>query len=66
MHAGTYPRVGVTAGDQYWEAPTFRVHGHHYALVVCDGLGAGTSTEWAHALPMWLAADEPRRAGGAL
>jgi UDP-N-acetylmuramate--alanine ligase len=32
--------------------------------VVC--LGAGTSTEWAHALPDWLAADEPRRAGGAL
>jgi UDP-N-acetylmuramate--alanine ligase len=31
--------------------------------VVC--LGAGTSTEWAHALPDWLGADEPRRAGGA-
>jgi UDP-N-acetylmuramate--alanine ligase len=32
--------------------------------VVC--LGAGTSTEWAHALPEWLGAEEPRRAGGAL
>jgi len=32
--------------------------------VVC--LGAGTSTEWAHALPDWLGAEEPRRAGGAL
>ena len=32
--------------------------------VVC--LGAGTSTEWAHSLPDWLGADEPRRAGGAL
>jgi UDP-N-acetylmuramate--alanine ligase len=29
--------------------------------VVC--LGAGNSTEWAHALPQWLAA-EPARAGG--
>jgi UDP-N-acetylmuramate--alanine ligase len=29
--------------------------------VVC--LGAGTSTEWAHALPDWLGAEEPRRAG---
>jgi UDP-N-acetylmuramate--alanine ligase len=32
--------------------------------VVC--LGAGTSTEWAHGLPDWLGAEEPRRAGGAL
>ena len=30
-------------------------------MVIC--LGAGTSTEWAHALPGWLGeADEPRRA----
>ena len=32
-------------------------------MVVC--LGAGNSTEWAHALPEWLGA-EPVRAGGAL
>jgi UDP-N-acetylmuramate--alanine ligase len=32
-------------------------------IVVC--LGAGNSTEWAHALPEWLAA-EPMRVGGAL
>ncbi len=32
--------------------------------VVC--LGAGVSTEWAHGLPEWLGAEEPRRAGGAL
>ncbi len=31
--------------------------------VIC--LGAGTSTEWAHALPGWLAAEQPRRAGAA-
>ena len=36
-------------------APLLR---HH--MVIC--LGAGTSTEWAHGLPQWLAADEPRRA----
>jgi UDP-N-acetylmuramate--alanine ligase len=30
--------------------------------VIC--FGAGNSTEWAHALPQWLAG-EPRRAGGA-
>lgn len=29
-------------------------------------LGAGNSTEWAHALPEWLLAAEPRRAGHAL
>jgi UDP-N-acetylmuramate--alanine ligase len=29
-------------------------------MVIC--LGAGTSTEWAHALPGLLGADEPRRA----
>ncbi len=29
-------------------------------MVIC--LGAGNSTEWAHALPDWLAAEEPRRA----
>lgn len=33
-------------------------------MVIC--LGAGNSTEWAHALPEWLAAAEPRRAGSAL
>ncbi len=34
-------------------------------MVVC--LGAGTSTDWAHALPEWLGGgqEEPRRAGGA-
>jgi UDP-N-acetylmuramate--alanine ligase len=32
-------------------------------MVIC--LGAGNSTDWAHALPQWLAA-EPLRAGGAL
>jgi UDP-N-acetylmuramate--alanine ligase len=33
-------------------------------LVVC--LGAGNSTEWAQALPAWLASEPPLRVGGAL
>jgi UDP-N-acetylmuramate--alanine ligase len=41
-----------------------RRHGRPGDMVVC--LGAGNSTEWAHALPEWLAAAEPRRAGSAL
>ncbi len=41
-------------------APLLRHHIGPGDMVMC--LGAGTSTEWAHALPGWLAADEPRRA----
>jgi len=41
--------------------PLLRHHVRPGDMVIC--LGAGTSTEWAHALPGWLAAaDEPRRA----
>lgn len=35
-------RVSVRAEDKSWHAPTFRVHGHHYALVVVDGLAPGS------------------------
>jgi hypothetical protein len=35
-------RVTVRAGDHAWHARTFAVHGHHYALVVTDGLEPGT------------------------
>lgn len=38
-----------------------RKHGRAGDMVVC--LGAGTSTEWAHSLPEWLADDQPRMAG---
>ena len=34
-------RVTVRAGDRSWEARTFAVHGHHYALVEADGLEPG-------------------------
>jgi hypothetical protein len=39
-------RVTVRAFDRSWEAPTFSAHGHHYALVVLDGLEAGASSEY--------------------
>ncbi|GAA2737508.1 alkaline phosphatase D family protein [Pedococcus aerophilus] len=38
--------VTVRAFDRSWEAPTFVVHGHHYALVVLDGLEPGQGSEY--------------------
>lgn len=38
--------VAVTVGDRRWEAMTFRVHGHHYALVEVDGLTPGAAHEY--------------------
>ena len=35
-------RVTVRTDDRSWDARTFRVHGHHYALVEVDGLAPGT------------------------
>jgi hypothetical protein len=34
--------VTVRAAGQAWHSPTFRVHGHHYALVTADGLEPGS------------------------
>ena len=39
-------RVVVRAGGQEWGARTFRVHGHHYALVECADLAPGSTTEY--------------------
>ena len=39
-------RVTVHAGDHQWGARTFAAHGHHYALVVADGLEPGTITPY--------------------
>lgn len=33
-------------GQQVWRAPTFRVHGHHYALVEVTGLHPGERTAY--------------------
>ncbi len=40
-------RVTVRAGGHTWHARTFAVHGHHYALVVADGLEPGTVTPYS-------------------
>ena len=42
--------VSVTAVGRAWSAPTFRVHGHHYALVECDDLEPGTTAAYSVAL----------------
>ncbi len=38
--------VTVRADGRVWSAPTFVVQGHHYALVVVDGLEAGGAWEY--------------------
>ena len=38
--------VTVHAFDRSWQAPTFAVHGHHYALVVLDGLSPGQGSDY--------------------
>ncbi|GAB3664771.1 alkaline phosphatase D family protein [Nocardioides korecus] len=50
--------VTVTAGPREWSARTFRVHGHHFALVEVTGLEPGTVTPYAVHLgdpdhPVW-------------
>ena len=48
--------VVVTAGNRSWAAPTFAVHGHHYALVYADGLEPETVTPYTveiNGLPVW-------------
>ncbi|HEX6248880.1 MAG TPA: alkaline phosphatase D family protein [Nocardioidaceae bacterium] len=49
-------RVVVRAGDRSWEAATFAVHGHHYALVEVDGLEPGSKTAYGVEVddtPVW-------------
>lgn len=43
-------RVTVSAGAGAWEARTFAVHGHHYALVDVDGLEPGSVTPYTVAV----------------
>jgi UDP-N-acetylmuramate-alanine ligase len=51
----------VTVGSEREIAPALKSFATSGDIVIC--LGAGNSTEWAHALPDWLAG-EPKRAGG--
>jgi hypothetical protein len=49
-------RVQVERAGRTWSAPTFGVHGSHYALVVCDGLTPGTDEPYAVTVdgtPVW-------------
>jgi PhoD-like phosphatase len=39
--------VTVRAGSASWQARTFCAHGHHYALVVADGLEPGSLTPYS-------------------
>ncbi|WP_343212951.1 alkaline phosphatase D family protein [Arthrobacter sp. H5] len=53
-------RVLVRAGGSSWEARTFAVHGHHYALVEADGLHTGTVTPYTveiNGVKVWPEAD---------
>src|SRR4051812_42561087 len=52
--------VTVVSGDHRASAPTFRVHGHHYALVELTGLTPGTRTPYVVLLGeevVWPSAD---------
>jgi UDP-N-acetylmuramate--alanine ligase len=58
------PEAVATIDDPRELVGLIRRHCRPGDMVIC--LGAGNSTEWAHALPEWLEASEPRRAGSAL
>jgi len=57
-----HPAVATVSGERDL-VPYVRRFGQPGDIVVC--FGAGNSTEWAHALPAWLAEPEPRRVGAA-
>ena len=55
-------RVEVRAFGRSWSARTFGVHGHHYALVVLDGLETGASSDYTVDIDgerVWPPADPP-------
>ncbi len=58
----TAGRVTVTAGEHRASAPTFGVHGHHYALICLEGLPAGSKLPyqvWLDDQQVWPPADSP-------
>ncbi|WP_173923002.1 alkaline phosphatase D family protein [Agromyces sp. Marseille-P2726] len=52
-------RVSVHAEGRSWDAATFAVHGHHYALVEVDGLEPGTERPYEVRVDGTLAWPEP-------
>ncbi len=62
VETSTAAVVTVVAEGRQWRAPTFAVKGHHYALVVVDGLEPGDELEYAVRLddaPVWPPVDSP-------
>ncbi|EMY32801.1 hypothetical protein D477_018294 [Arthrobacter crystallopoietes BAB-32] len=62
VETGSAARVVVRAGTRSWEARTFAVHGHHYALVEADGLEPGSTTPYQVEIdgaPVWPDPDSP-------
>ncbi|GAA1146604.1 alkaline phosphatase D family protein [Ornithinicoccus hortensis] len=58
VHAGT----DEDGSPRVWRAPTFRVHGHHYALVEVTGLRPGERTAYrveVDGAPAWPPPDDP-------
>jgi len=51
--------VTLRAFDREWSAPTFAVHGHHYALVVLEDLEPGSSSEYEVAVDGEVVWPEP-------
>ena len=54
--------VTVRMADHTWSAPTFRVHGHHYALVEVSGLEPGSITPYeveVNGRQVWPQEDSP-------
>jgi hypothetical protein len=61
-------RVTLTAGGRSWEARTFTAHGHHYAVVVAEGLRPGSITPYSVAIDgttVWPPAHDGGDAGAA-
>ena len=55
-------RIAVVVAGRSWQARTFAVHGHHYALVEVDGLEPGSATPYRieiDGVPAWPGPDSP-------
>jgi hypothetical protein len=56
VRTATAATVTVERAGRVWSAPTFAVHGHHFALVVLTGLEPGTTDSYTVRLdevPVW-------------
>jgi len=61
VETGDTALVTVRAGEGSWQARTFAVHGHHYAMVVAEGLRPGSVTPYSVEVddrPVWPPTEE--------